>query len=159
MSLTPEKIAAKRATREMIAGAGGVEAAAPFCRVGKSKLSENQNEACEDSFVALDVVLDLEPLARSRPGWPHVTRFLCQQVGGAFVPLPNVGTPAGDVHAGAATHAKEANDVTTRLFEATSQGRLTPELIRKHDLIREAREAVEASVRLLAMLEAIEGGA
>ena len=157
MKLTPDKLAAKRATREMIAGAGNLEGAAPYCRVGKSKLSENQNPSCEDSFVALDVVMDLEPLARARPGWPHVTRFLCQQMGGAFVQLPQIGDPTGDLHACAAVHAKEASEVTTGVLQAFAQGRITREIIQSTGLIRETRQAVEASVQLLAMLEAIEG--
>jgi len=157
MSLTPDKIALKRATGEMILGVGGVEAAASFCRVGKSKLSENQGPQNEDSFVALDVVADLEPLARSRPGWPHVTRQLCRTMGGAFVELPDAKLVGRDLPGCAALHAKEASEVTARLFEATRGGPLTAALIDSHELEREAREAVEASVQLLAMIQAIKG--
>lgn len=154
--LTPEKLALKEATAEMIKGCGGLEAAAGLCRVGKSKLSENQSINAEDSFAGIDVVFDLEDKSRSRPGWPHVTRFLCRRMGGAFVELPRYDDPRGDVSASAAKHAKEASEVTTRLFEAAAAGGLTRETIKKFDLIREAREAVEASVQLLAELEAIE---
>jgi len=158
VSLTPDKIALKRATAEMIAGVGGLEASAPFCRVGKSKLSENQGLRHEDSFVAVDVVADLEPLARNRPGWPHVTRFLCRINGGAYVELPDPKIVGRDLPGCAAIHAKEASEVTARLFEATREGPLTPEIIDQFELEREAREAVEASVQLLAMIQAIKGG-
>lgn len=156
--LTPEKLALKRATGEMIAGVGGLEAAAGFCRVGKSKLSENQSINCPESFAAVDVVADLEPLARNRPGWPHVTRFLCQQMGGAFVALPSAANAGGDIHAAAGVHAKEASDVTARLLAAAAQGPMTREIVQRNELVREAREAVEASVQLLALIEAIAGG-
>jgi hypothetical protein len=158
MSLTPDKIALKRATADVIAGVGGVEAAANFCRVGKSKLSENQTPQNEDSFAALDVIADLEPLARARPGWPHVTRLFCRANGGAFVELPQAQSAGHDLAGCAAAHAKEASEVTARLFEATRNGPLTPAVIDQFELEREAREAVEASVQLLAMIQAIKGG-
>ncbi len=157
--MTPELIAGKRATAEMIKGVGGVEASAEFCRVGKSVLSDNQNVNRADSFVAIDVVACLEPLARQREGWPHVTRWLCRRNGGAFVELPQPGAARGsDVHAAAARHAKESSEITAGLFSALSETRLTPDCVRQRGLVREAREAVEAAVQLLAMLEAIEAG-
>lgn len=70
--MTPDTLALKRATAETIKGVGGLEAAADFCRVGKSVLSDNQSPNRADSFIAIDVVADLEPLARERAGWPHV---------------------------------------------------------------------------------------
>lgn len=79
--MTPEMIAVKRATGEMIRGVGGLEVAAQFCRVGKSVLGDNQSLNKPDSFVALDVVAALEPLARERDGWPHVTRALADELG------------------------------------------------------------------------------
>lgn len=157
-ALTPLKIELKRATGEVIAGVDGVEAAASRCRVGKSVLSENQSVHRGESFIAIDVLADLEPLSRARAGWPAVTRILCRANGGAFVELPDPQDPSGDIHGAAAAHAKESSEITARLFAAARDGKLTREAIRKHELIREAREAVEASVQLLAHLEAIDGG-
>ena len=157
--MKPEKIIYKRATAEIIKGVGGLEAASGFCRVGKSVLGDNQSINKPDSFIAIDVLADLEPLARDREGWPHVTRILCAANGGAFVKLPEPGIADGDIHQCAAKHAKEANEVTSRLFEALGSGRITAKKVRDHELVREAREAVEASVQLLAMLEEIAGEA
>ena len=39
--MTPELIDLERATAETIKGVGGLEAAAGFCRVGKSVLGDN----------------------------------------------------------------------------------------------------------------------
>ncbi|RIA37501.1 hypothetical protein DFR49_3386 [Hephaestia caeni] len=153
--MTPEKLAIKRATAEMIKGVGGLEASAGLCRVGKSTLGDNQSVNHDDSFVALDVVLDLEPLTRERAGWPHITRLMCRNNGGAFVALPDPQGLGDDLNACAARHAKEASEVTARLFDAMGNGQITAAKISKHDLLREAREAIEASVQLQAMLEAI----
>jgi len=79
--MTPETIALKRATVDMIRGVGGLEVAAQFCRVGKSVLGDNQSINKPDSFVAIDVVAALEPLARERDGWPHITRALAGEMG------------------------------------------------------------------------------
>jgi hypothetical protein len=153
--MRPELIAFKRATGEMIRGVGGLEAAAGFCRVGKSVLGDNQSINKLDSFVALDVVADLEPLARDRGGWPHVTTELCRANGGMFVALPDPGCVAADIHRCAADHAKESSEITARIFQAVSRGKLTPAIVAEHDLLREAREAAEAAMRLLTTIEAV----
>ena len=55
IALTPRQRLHKRAARELIEAVGGVEAAAQFCRAGKSQLSDycNPNVA---TFMPIDVV-------------------------------------------------------------------------------------------------------
>lgn len=79
--MTPELIRIKCATGEMIRGVGGLEVAAQYCRVGKSVLGDNQSLNKPESFVAVDVVAALEPLARDRDGWPHVLTALADGMG------------------------------------------------------------------------------
>ncbi len=107
-----ERIALKRAFGETIRGVGGLEAAAGFCRVGKSVLGDAQNINCADRWPTLDVIADLEPLARDREGWPHVTRALCREMGGAFVLLPGAPTERGDFLRTAGELGRESADVT-----------------------------------------------
>ena len=116
--MTPERIALKRAFGEVIKGVGGLEVAAERCRVGKTALGDAQNVHCPDRWAPIDVIADLEPLARDRAGWPHVTRELCLQLGGVFVPLPRVPAERGDCLRGAGELGREAADVTQTICTA-----------------------------------------
>lgn len=120
--MTPENLDLKRATAETIKGVGGLEAAAGFCRVGKSVLGDNQSVTKSDSFIALDVIADLEPLARDRTGWPHVTRALCQRMGGVFVRVPEGRATGADLMGMLARKVKEGADVSSALCEALRDG-------------------------------------
>ena len=116
--MIPEHAFLKVATGEMIKGAGGLEAAAQFCRVGKSVLGDAQNINAADRFVALDVVADLEPLTRDREGWPHVTRALCTLMGGTFVALPKAKIVRHDLLGSLARLAQDAAKVSAEICNA-----------------------------------------
>ncbi len=120
--MTPEKLNLKRATGEMLKGVGGLEAAAGFCRVGKSALGDNQSVNKPESFVALDVIADLEPLARDRDGWPHVTRALAATMGFVLVKLPEALASNADMLTLVGRHAKESADVSQSVCMALSDG-------------------------------------
>jgi hypothetical protein len=151
----PERIALKLATAEMLKGCGGLEASAGFCRVSKTKLHENQSVTRPDSFVAIDVVQDLEPLARDREGWPHVTRALAAGLGFALVRLPE-STPSGtDLLMLLAKLSKEGGDIASEICKALADHVVEPteaSVIRK-----QVREQIEVAVQLDAALAAIEG--
>ena len=155
--MNPENLSLKGATAEMIKGVGGVEAAAGFCRVGKSVLSDNQSINRPESFVAVDVVAALEPLARERSGWPHVTRALCRQMGGVFVPVPEVSDNAGSLLTLLGQQSKENADVGIALCEALAgDNRIDG---REASRIRgEIWEAIERYVAMDAVLAQIAGG-
>lgn len=146
--MTPEKLNLKRATQETIRGVGGVEAAAEFCRVGKSVLADNYSPNKPDSFVALDVIADLEPLARGREGWPAVTGLLCRQMGGMFVARPDVRATGADLLTLLARHAQESADVSRATCEAVADGRVCP-----GDAAKIRRE-VESHMEMLAGMHA-----
>jgi hypothetical protein len=146
--LTPERIAEKRAFREIVRGVGGFEAAALNCRVGKSTLARYTDETCDD-HAPLDVIADLEPLTRSRPGWPHVTRHLAREQGFVLVSTPEqAGTL--DVHTALATATKEHADLTSGLITALADGAVQP--YEAKALLRDSWDQVEAAVRLHALL-------
>lgn len=154
--MKPEAIALKAATSEMIKGVGGLEAAALFCRVGKSALSDNQSPNKPDSFVALDVVADLEPLARARDGWPHVTQALCRQLGGVFVAEPDVPPSEGDVLAVLADASREFADVTQVVCAGMADGKFDAADAEK--LERELDDVIAKAVGMRALARAIKGG-
>lgn len=125
--MTPDRIALKRATSDMVKGVGGLEAAASFTRVGKSMLADYGSVNKADCFIPLDVIADLEPLARERSGWPHITQALCRLMDGVFVPLPDAPVTGADLFAKHATLAKEASDVTGAICAGMQDGKWDPE--------------------------------
>lgn len=145
--MKPERIGLKIATGEMIKGLGGLEAAAGFCRVGKSALHEAQSLNCPDRFVAIDVVADLEPLARDRDGWPHVTRALCHLMGGVFVLVPDRPAEREDLIGSVGRLAKEAADVTQSICSALADGRVEAREVAA------ARVQIEEAMAVLAQLD------
>ena len=152
--MTPERIRLKQATAEMIKGCGGLEASASFCRVGKSALGDNQSVNRPDSFVAIDVVQDLEPLARDRDGWPHVTRALAASMGFALVRLPESLPSDSDLLLLLAKLTKEGGDIASAICAALSDHVVTPTEAR--ETRKQVREQIEVAVQLDAVLAAIE---
>ncbi|MBM6576364.1 hypothetical protein KCP91_08260 [Microvirga sp. SRT01] len=151
--MTPDLLALKRATAEMVKGVGGVEAAASFCRVGKSTLSDAQNMNKDDCFVALDVIADLEPLARSREGWPHVTRNLCQIMGGTFVALPDAPATREDLLSLLASLTKELSEVTAAVCTGLADNNFDQTDARK--TLTEVDDAIRVAAAMRAALQTI----
>ncbi|MBM3927103.1 MAG: hypothetical protein FJ335_01380 [Sphingomonadales bacterium] len=154
--MIPDKLVLKIATQEMIKGVGGLEAAAPYCRVGKTVLGDNQSPNRADSFVAIDVVADLEPLARERSGWPHVTQALCARMGGTFVALPEVPSSRGDILTLLATQCEEHGDLTKALCAALADNRWdAPEIAAAQQA---ARDVIRSAATILAELDSLGVG-
>lgn len=158
--MTPELLNLKNATAEMIKGVGGVETAATFCRVGKSTLSDAQNWRRPDVFVALDVVFALEPLARDRSGWPHVTRALCTANGGVFVPLPEAQATRGDLLTLLAAKARESGELTEAAIACCTavDGDPAARASAARRAIKELDDVVAVAMTMRAELETLEGG-
>lgn len=154
---TPDDLSIKAATDELISAVGGQQKAEGYSRPDARRYSEYSSPNT-NTFIPADAIVALEKRAPRLPGWPHVTRELARQTGHVLVLEPaGVVHPDADVNACAVVHAKESNDVTVRILALAPKGRLTRETVRDHELVREAREAVEAAVNLLATLEFIEG--
>lgn len=152
--MTPEKLNLKRATADMLKGVGGLEAAAGFCRVGKSILGDNQSINKPDSFVALDVISDLEPLARDRDGWPHVTRALAATMGFVLVKLPDAPATNSDILTLLGKQAKESGDISQAVCAALADG-----VVRRSEAANiraEVRQQMEILAAMDAELAAIE---
>lgn len=157
--MKPEHLHLKQTTAELIKGVGGVEYAATVCRVGKSTLSDAQNPGKPDNFLAIDVVFDLEPLARERSGWPHVTRALCAANGGMFVPLPEAPVTREDLLMLLARKARESGDLTEAAIACCSSVDDNPAERRSAAgrAIKELDEVVAVALEMRAALKSIEG--
>lgn len=154
--MKPELLFLKAATAETIKGVGGLEAAAGFCRVGKSVLGECQSINHPERFIAVDVIADLEPLARDREGWPHVTRALCTLMGGTFVGLPEAAITRIDLLGSLARLSQENADISTKLCAALADGVCQPaEASKVRDEVAQGQAVLAA---LDAQLAAIERG-
>ena len=154
--MTPENLALKRATSEMVKGVGGVEAGAGFCRVGKSQLADYGNVSRADSFVPVDVIADLEPLARDRAGWPHVTQALCQRMGGVFVALPEVPVTSGRLLELMSALSAEFNDATGTICRGLADGDFCA--VDAGQLERDLADVIRVSISMQALARSIKGG-
>ncbi|MDP1026373.1 hypothetical protein Q5H91_04045 [Sphingomonas sp. KR1UV-12] len=138
---------------ELLALAGGVEAAAGFCRVGKSALARyaSLTAADVDFFAPIDVVHDLERLT----GRPLVTCQLATLADGAFVALPTVPAGAGDLLGAVGQLSVEFSDATNAVCEGLKDGKFcTVDAAR---LEKEADDVIRVAVGLRALARAIKG--
>jgi hypothetical protein len=120
--MTPEKALLKRATADMIKGVGGCEAGVGFTRVRKTMLADYGSFNKPECFAPIDVIVDLEPLARDRSGWPHVTQALCKLMGGTFVPEPDAPALQADLLSMMSQLSNEFNDVTRAICTGLADG-------------------------------------
>jgi len=127
--------AIKTYTRKLIHEVGGLDAAASCCRVGRSSLSNYQDQG-SDQFMPIDVVLALEQVA----GRPIVTQAMASMQGWSLGrpdagPVPCIGRAVAAVtrHAGAAAAAfmEAAADGQIDRTEAADMTRLL-EAVREH---------------------------
>lgn len=153
--MTPERLLLKRATVEMVKGVGGQDAAALFTRVRKSMLSDYGNENRPDLFAPIDVIVDLEPLAQERSGWPHVTQALCKLMGGTFVPEP-------DARATEESLLAVMSRLSTEFAEVTSA--LCTGLADKHwceqdgaELESQLNDVIRVAIQMRALARSTEG--
>lgn len=153
--MTPEQLHLKKAFKETILGVGGVVPAAMFCRVEKSQLQDYYSETKPDKFPPVDVIADLEPLARERSGSPHVLRALSAHMGFVLVRLPEARATGADLMGLLARKVKEGSDVSIALCEALKDGVVRPAEARR--VRSEITDLMECLAALNAELAAIEG--
>lgn len=157
-ALSPDRQADKRAASQLVKAAGGVEAAAELCRLGKSQLSDVGNVNSPDKFMPIDVVRQLEEVTQGLPGWPHVTRHLACAAGFELVRRPDADAGGEtDWLAHIARVSKEAGDVVSKIAGHAAGG-LTADEIKRGELLRECRELVAAAVNIEAAVIAAQRG-
>lgn len=150
-SPTPEHRHLKRLTGQLVAMVHGVEAAASYCRIGKSQISDACNPAVP-AFLPLDALDDLEEVA----GAPIVTRRLARNRGFVLVALPAAGPCGGDLHCELGAAFKEMGEVGERVCAGLKDGTLTAEESRRLAIRKEIADAQEKLAALDALVAQVE---
>jgi hypothetical protein len=148
--MTPREQALKRASRDLVAAAGGCEMADALCRVQKSQLSAAGSVTEPGRWLPVDAVRDLEAVTHGTAGHPQVTRFLAAEAGYALVKLRP--TPCDPLQA-IGQLSREAADVVHQLVlnqagmaSATDTIRECDELLALVAGIRAAAQALERGI-------------
>lgn len=140
----------KLATRRIVKGCGGLEAASLVTRVGHSELARYYDPE-EKLFMPVDVLADLEAIA----GAPIVTQTLAQMLGYALVPLAP--QEEVDVHlhwpALLAQLGEETATALRQVGSALSEtGTLTARSINNYQLAAHLNNLIQAAMRLKASI-------
>lgn len=115
LSTTEQRI--KAATKDLQRAVGGVEAAAEIS--GKSKSQHGRFQSPHDpDFATIADVIAMERVAHGTAGHPQVTRLLCAQAGGLFVPLPEAIDEGDGLSLLACELAAEVGDVARAVSDS-----------------------------------------
>jgi hypothetical protein len=132
----------KEATRRLIEACGGLDGAAESCRVGRSCLSDNQNEERHESYLAADCIAQLEAAC----GRPIVTEHLASRHRGVLVTLPDAPADLTTWMQTEAAVMKAHAERAVVMADSLADGKLT--LAEASDCLR----AADAALRELALL-------
>jgi hypothetical protein len=129
----------KTATRRSIAQAGGLEAASTITRIGKSQLARCYDQTLADSFVPVDVALDID---RAGPE-PSITAALAAALGYSLLPVAlgdgDVERALEAVAATAGTTITDAMRAIREEFVAVDCQRLLADLSRLSLAVQQAK--------------------
>ncbi|TZG26486.1 phage regulatory CII family protein [Sphingomonas montanisoli] len=158
-ALEPRKQRLKNAVDDLVGAVGGAEKAPHYTRLKRPQsFGEYASIDHPDRWAPLDVIADLERNTRHLPGAPHVTRVMCAEAGGAFVKLPDGGTPGSCFHRTLAELTIEYGEVAAHLIAALGDGKLCADDVKQRRLIPEVDDALAKLAQLRMQLEAVEQG-
>jgi hypothetical protein len=144
--LPPRAQALKRASRALVDAAGGCEAAADLCRLGKSQLAAAGSVTEPDRWLPLDVVAQLMAVTHGHAGQMAVVQHLAAAAGHALVPVAGA---ALDPLAAIGRLSKEAADVVAQLV-AHQTGTAAPgQIIKECDELLAAVAGIRAAAQVL----------
>lgn len=141
--LSAAEMSMKAATMRSVVGAGGLEAAALFVRVGKSQLANYYNPNETECFVPVDVAMKLDELA----GYPHIL----EAMQAASRPVKS---KEHEPHILLAALLKEAGECGATVSQALSDGSICPR--EATAIIKEATDLKEACQRLIDMASTVQ---
>lgn len=150
MQLLPREQALKNAFRALVEACGGLEPAAQYCRVGKTKLSDYCS-INTDGFAPVDVVADLEAVTAGSPHHPQVTRALARRAQFTLLPVPDGQVPDTVWSGFAGRLAKECGDLISGICLALADDNdVSPSEARR--AIPDAEELLDLVAATLAAL-------
>lgn len=144
----PPVLALKVASRALVGGVGGTDAAGAALGARHQRMSDCGLPNTPD-FLRIDEVATLEELTVGQPGWPWVTRALAARQGFVLLAVPQMGALPAEWHEALGSMVKEVGDVTQRVCAALSDGHVCTDDGR--DIDREIGEAIEKLVQLRAL--------
>ena len=156
MSLPVEEQRQARVARELIAAAGGVEAAERDCDKSKSLFSAYQSPNDSRSITLRDIEI-LESVTHGRAGHPIVTRYLARVAGYILLKRPALPSDRADILNLLAKQAEERGQCDPELMRALADG--TIDEAEATRLVPMMRQRLETDAQMLAQLEAIAEGA
>jgi hypothetical protein len=151
IQLSPRQKLHKRAARALIEAVGGVEAAAGFCRIGKSQLSDCCNPNIL-AFLPSDVIEDLEALAPD----PVMTRMLAGAQAHDCVRRPDGLLSDADFCPALAAAVKEFDEAQRKIIEALPGG-VTAAEIRDGNILGELEDVQRSAAQLTALCRSVTG--
>lgn len=154
MSLPVEEQRQARVVRELVAAAGGVEAAERDCEKSKSLFSAYQSPNDGRSITLRDIEL-LEAVTHGKLGHPHVTRYLARQSGYILLKRPDVPHDRSAILALLARQAKERGACDAEMLDTLADGHIDEAEAER--LVPLLRQSLETTAEMLAELEAIAG--
>jgi hypothetical protein len=141
----------KRATREAIEAAGGLDSAEKDTRAGRSQLSRCQSQNDDDTLSLRDALaLDEITLAR---GGPFILKALAKRLNHAVVELPDFSGDGTGLAESVMTLAAELGDVSRKISKVLADGKVSP--AEAQAVLDELYEHDQASAALRLRLEAI----
>lgn len=137
--------ALKAATRRLTEMAGGLEPASCVTRVRKSQLGDYGNPHTTESFMPVDVLLDIE----ASLGEPVLTRELARLQGHVLIAIPQANASDDVFYRHLGEMGKECGEAIAKVSEALLNGGTIYDWeIEKLNLRGEIREAIEALTRM-----------
>lgn len=155
MTLPVEEQRQARTVRELIAAAGGVEAAERDCDKSKSLFSAYQSPTDPRSITLRDIEI-LESVTHGKLGHPIVTRYLARVAGYILVNRPDVPADRAEMMQLLAKQAEERGACDPEMMRALADGKIDQEEAQR--LIPLMRQRLETDAQMLAQLETIAGG-
>lgn len=153
-SVTPRLAIVKRATREAIEAAGGLDVVAQATSAGRSQLSRASSQNEGDTLSLRDaLVLDELTLGR---GGPFIVKAMARLQNHALVDLPEGDVAVGDLATMVVSLSAELGDLSRCIAEALADNKVTPkEAVRALD---ELHHINQVSARLRLLLIALRDG-
>jgi hypothetical protein len=147
--MPPADQALKRAAAQLVSAAGGCDAAASLCRVGKSQLAAFGSINEPDRFMPVDVLRDLAAVTHGHAGQLALLGLLAADAGCVLVPVAAAAPRGLDALAAIACFSKEAAELVAALASHAAGGASPGLIVAEADDVMRKLAAIRAAAREL----------
>lgn len=145
--MPPADQALKRAAAQLVTAAGGCDAAAGFCRVGKSQLAAFGSITEPDRFMPVDVLRDLVAVTHGHAGQLALLGLLAADAGCVLVPVQADAARGLDALAAIAEISKEVAELVAALAGHVAGGAAPGAIVAEADDVMRKVAALRAAAR------------